>query len=254
MVTEQNLFFAAGVVGLGPALALMFCGLRRYDYPYVDKALFSNRRLFGSFAIGMVVGTLSAAVTYLILFSIAAADLAGLFVLFLAIGLFDESFKLVYLNSRPLRGRFDATFYGVALGLGMAATTAMAWAYQGVRLPDIGFTPVTLLAFAALSVGFNGFGCFTGAVLGLGAAQGYMRIPFAEAASARAVLALLLTLFISAAPSSAELSLGSALTGVALALALTWMAFARLLPEALPQDVRRQRRRRARRGRAAGGP
>ncbi len=250
MVTEQNLFFASGVLGLGPALALMFYGLRKYDYPYVDKALFSNRRLFGSFAIGMVAGTLSAAVTYILLFSFT--DLAGFFLLFLVIGLFDESFKLIYLNSKSLRGRFDAIFYGVALGLGMAATTAMAWAYQGIRLPNIGFSPVTLVAFAALSVGFNGVGSFTGAVLGLGAAQGYMKIPFTEALSARLLLAFLLALFTSFQVS--ELILGAAFVTAALAGVLAWVAYVRVLPEALPQDVRRQRRRRARRGRAARGP
>ncbi len=254
MVTEQNLFFAAGVVGLGPALALMFLGLRRYDYPYVDKALFSNRRLFGSFAIGMIAGTLSAAATYFLFFSFNG--LAGFFILFLLIGIFDESFKLIYLNSKPLRGRFDVIFYGVALGLGMAATTAMAWAYQSFHpvpgLPEVGFTPITLTALAALSVGFNGVGSFTGAVLGLGAAQGYMRIPFTEAISARLVLAFLLAVFMSSPVF--EVILGAAVMAAVLAGVLAWVAYVRVLPEALPQDVRRQRRRRARRGRAARGP
>ncbi|MFQ5553152.1 MAG: hypothetical protein ACE5EW_05485, partial [Thermoplasmata archaeon] len=87
-------FFAAGAVGIGPAFLLMFYTLRRYEYPYVDKALFRSERLFLSFAIGLIIGVITA----VIFDSLRVATVEVAVLALVAVAVFEESFKLVYLN------------------------------------------------------------------------------------------------------------------------------------------------------------
>lgn len=233
-------FFLAGLLGLGPALALMFYTLRNYDYPYVEKALFSDRRLFASFAVGMVAGTASAALTY---FLLPASDFALILVVLLLVALFDELFKMVYLNLRTLRGRFDATFYGAALGLAMGGSSSMAFAY--VALGTLGLGTVTVAFSLAVALSLVGVEFFAGSLLGSGAANGRMVQPLGEALAARTLVAVPLALLLS--PPDATVGWAAGVLAVGGGLGLAWMAHATVLPEALPQDVRRGIRRRRRR-------
>ena len=110
------LMAAAAVLGLGPALALMYIVLRKYTYPAVESPFFSDPRFFGLFVIGLIAGT----VTFVIytFFQWGSLFVAVAFALIL------ELIKLVVLNLRRFHGQSDTIFYGYGLGLGVGCTMA----------------------------------------------------------------------------------------------------------------------------------
>src|SRR5881628_2806232 len=149
-------FLVAFLMGILPGLLILWASLRRFDRPHVDHTLFDDRRVFGSLAVGLIFGTVAS------IFAIVLprGDLASFGVAVAVSFVFEESFKLVWLNRRSYRGRFDTTFYGVPLGIGAAASgvVAAAWALRAVavRLAHGAFLSPFLLQvdepYAALSV------------------------------------------------------------------------------------------------------
>src|SRR6058998_1599485 len=115
-------FFVAFLLGILPGLAILWASLRRFDRPQVDHTLFDDRRVFGSLAVGLIFGTVAS------IFAIALPrrDLVSFAVAVGVSFVFEESFKLAWLNRRSYRGRFDTTFYGVPLGIGAAASGVVA--------------------------------------------------------------------------------------------------------------------------------
>ncbi|MEE9236518.1 MAG: hypothetical protein V3U52_01835 [Thermoplasmata archaeon] len=233
-------FFAAGAIGILPALLFLYYALRRYEYPYVEEALFRNDRLFLSFAVGMIVGVASA-----VLFNSFNIELytVALTVL-LATALFDESFKLVYLNLRSLQRKFDTVFYGSSLGVGMGATFTMAFAFQTFRGPTDPFHPINIFGLLALSIALNSLQFFTGSLIGVGSAKGRLLKSYLQALGFRAIFALLIAPFL--APFQVRnpfIIVGFLLAATAFALFLFWEGHSTVIPESLPADVRRRLRR-----------
>ncbi len=241
-VVVNHEFFAAGAVGIGPALLLMFYTLRRYEYPFVEKALFRSERLFLSFAIGLVVGVVAAVIFNFFQINTTVAALLAL----LAVAVFEESFKIVYLNYKLFRGNFDTVFYGPGLSLGIAATFSMAFAFQVFTQPDVplGALAVNVTVLVLLSLGLNALHFYTGSVQGAGAGGGTPWRSYFQSMGARAVFALLLAPFLAPfqIPNPAVL-VGFLLVAVGFAVYLFWNAYRRVIPNALPSDVRRRLRR-----------
>ena len=50
-------FGLAMVLGIGPALILMYVILRNYTYPRVEQPFFSDPAFFGLFMVGLVIGS-----------------------------------------------------------------------------------------------------------------------------------------------------------------------------------------------------
>ncbi len=237
-------FIASGAIGIGPALLIIYYALRRYEYPYVEQALFRNDRLFLSFGVGMVMGVVSA-----VLFNAFTIELytTALFVL-LIISVFDESFKMVYLNLKPFQGRFDTAFYGSSLGVGMGATFVMAFAFQTfsqpVGQPTDPFHPQNILILLTLSVAMISLQFFTGSLLGVGAAGRRPWRAYLQALGARGVFSLLLAPFL--APfqvANVYVIVGFFLLAAAFAVFLLWEGYSNVIPDSLPADVRRRLRR-----------
>ncbi len=238
----NHAFYAAGAVGIGPALLLMFYTLRRYEYPSVENALFRSDRLFLSFAIGLVIGVITAVVFNAFLVNTTVAALLAL----LAVAVFEESFKLAYLNYKLFRGKFDTVFYGPGLSFGIAATFSMAFAFQVFTQPNVplGALAVNVTILILLSLGLNALHFYTGAVQGAGAGQGTPWRSYFQAMGARAVFALLLAPFL--APfqiRNSAVLVAFLLVAVGFALYLFWNAYSRVIPNSLPSKVRRRLRR-----------
>src|SRR5229473_2579648 len=121
-------FLVAFLMGILPGLAILWASLRRFDRPYVDHTLFDDRRVFESLAVGLIFGTVASVFAIVL----PRGDLASFGVAVAVSFVFEESFKMVWLNRRTYRGRFDTTFYGVPLGIGAAASGVIAagWASQ----------------------------------------------------------------------------------------------------------------------------
>ncbi len=239
-------FFAAGAVGIGPALLLIYYSLRRYEYPYVAEALFRNDRLFLSFAVGMIFGVASA-----VLFNAFRIELyTTALIVLLGIAAFDESFKLVYLNLKFFQRKFDTAFYGSSLGAGMGATFIMAFAFQTFSQPrDVQptdpFHPINILVLLTLSVALNSLQFFTGSIIGVGSAEGRPWRSYIQALGSRAVFALLFAPFL--APfqlANPYIIVAFLLVATGFAIFLFWEGYSNIIPESLPADVRRRLRKR----------
>ena len=107
----------AMILGIGPALALMYLIVREYTFPRVEQPFFSDPTFFSLFIVGLVEGSIlfvllrmfgfASNVIYMLLF--AAVEILAMFVV---------------MNLRRFRGKSDSVFYGFGLGLGMSSGLA----------------------------------------------------------------------------------------------------------------------------------
>ena len=240
MADEQIRLAIAAAVGIGPAFAMMWFSLRRFDYPLAPKALFDDRRVFFSFAVGIVFGVVASALTVLV-----STSGLGVILPLLAVALFEESFKLVYLNRPGYRGRFDTTFYGVTLGVGSSAALAMASAFAFTPNPQsatAGFNPALSVALlVAFSASMALTLASTGALIGFGAAHEQVLRYFPRAFLVRAShLVILVFFFVGEDAGLAAASLAGSLVFAGIVYAYVYRE---ILPETLPTDLRKSLRR-----------
>jgi len=237
LADEQLRFAIAFIVGIAPAMILMWVSLRLFDYPLAPKSLFDDRRVFFAFAVGLGFGAISSSLTY----AISTAGL-GIVVPLIAAALFEESFKLVYLNRKGYRGRFDATFYGLSLGVGSAAALSMASVYNANRFlllsPQL---PLLATALVLFSISMTMILASTGALIGFGSAQEKVLGYFVRAFLTRfSHLAILLFFFVGTDDILSWSSLAASLVFAGVVYAFVYRE---VLPETLPKDLRRQLRR-----------
>ena len=235
-------FLIAFLLGILPGLLVLWASLRRFDRPHVERTLFDDRRVFGSLAVGLVFGTFASVAAVLI----PRVDLLTSVEAIAVILLLEESFKLVWLNRRRYRGRFDTTFYGVPLGVGAAASgvVATAWLSQSHL-----YVPETLALLIVYSFGLSLVNVDTGALIGFGASRGDTWRSFAKALAVRVGHGLFLVPFL--------LEVGepyaalSASTALGFALLVFYYVYRVILPGTLPEEIRREIRRARRRATTA---
>ncbi len=227
------------LVGVGPAAALMWVSLRRFDYPMAPKALFDDRRVFLAFAVGMGFGVFASVLTIFLSVMVAAAGGFGGTLSLFVVALFEVSFMLVYLNRPGYRGRFETTFYGTSLGLGAAATLTMASAFS--LNPTLAGSPelAGLLALFAVSMALI-LGS-TGSLVGFGTARQQAIRYFARAYLVR--LSHLLILFFFFTTQDVPVAAASLVASLAFAAVVYVFVYREILPETLPREIRRELRR-----------
>ena len=103
----------AMILGIGPALALMFLGVRNYTYPRVEQPFFSDPTFFSMLVVGMVGGSI-------LFFAMVALGFATNIVLMVLMAVVESMAMVVVMNLKRFRGKSDTVFYGYALGLGMS--------------------------------------------------------------------------------------------------------------------------------------
>jgi hypothetical protein len=171
---------AAGILGFGPAMTLMFFTLRNYTYPKVEKPFFDDRKLFAFFALGVVLGmVIYAFETWGSLISSSYTIL----LLILGFALMEELMKLAILNFPRFQRKVDTAFYGLSMGLGIAATYTFASVYVFLTNPDLGGKPqvVDLVVAAMLGLLFVLLHGSTTTLIGIGVARGDVSGYFTEA-------------------------------------------------------------------------
>ncbi|OGS51171.1 MAG: hypothetical protein A3K65_05585 [Euryarchaeota archaeon RBG_16_68_12] len=239
MADEQLRLMIALAIGIGPALLMMWLSLRRFDYPLAPKALFDDRRVFFALAVGLGFGVFASALTVLV-----ASSGIGLILTLLAIALFESSFLLAYLNRRGYRGRFDTTFYGASLGVGVSATLGMATVYT--QNPEIAGRPDWFAFLVPFSLSTSLALASVGSLIGYGTAHGQVLRYFTRAYLVRASHLLILAFFIIGGGDpgfSVALSVISLVASVVFAGVVYAFVYREILPETLPRDLRRTLRR-----------
>lgn len=239
MADENLRFFASLLLGLGPALFLMWHALRRFDVPRASRALYDDRKAFTSLAAGMVFGVLASILSVTIQIG-ADAAFAGI-LLFLSI-LLEELFKLVYLNRKAYRGKFDTTFYGVTLGVGMSSTVVLASAY--LANPATLLMPGTIAVLLVFSLSMAFVHAASGSIIGFGTAHGPTGSAVVKAIAVRAIHGYLLLTFILGLGGEVFQLVSLGLATAFAALAYAWV-YREVLPDTLPRELRRELRRRA---------
>lgn len=248
MATQLD-FFVALVMGIGPALFLMWFSLRKFDKPFTQYTLFDDRRVFGNLAVGLIFGVIASWLE-----GVALSGISGTVVALAFFFLFEESFKLAYLNRKGYRGRFDTTFYGVSLGVGAAATavvSTVAGQQASVLYSAQGAGLLVLLSFSLCLVNAD-----TGAFIAFGSAHGDTLRSFLKALAIRYGHGALLFPYLlasSATSGSPEVLSLLSFVGIALSAVLAGIVYhyvyTNLLPGTLPDDIRREMRRERRRAR-----
>ncbi|HEX9340264.1 MAG TPA: hypothetical protein VF992_03720 [Thermoplasmata archaeon] len=241
-------FLVALAIGIAPALFLVWFSLRRFDRPFVDRTLFDDRRVFGGFAVGMVFGTVASALN-LAIGSGYVTNLAGSIALLASILFLEELFKVVYLNRRGYRERFDTTFYGVPIGVGIASTSVVAtiaWVVGDALYSALAF-PLILL----FSVSLSFVHADSGALIGFGASRGDLWGGLRKALAVRyAHIALMLPFLLLSGQAAGTDILIPALLGLLSSIAFAAIVYdyvyRLVLPGTLPEDLRRELRRQKR--------
>lgn len=237
---EDQLAFGISLgLGLGPAVAVLWHSLRSFDYPRVEKTLFDDRRVFLSLGVGLVFGTLSSFLSL----GFRGLDLATDVIVLFAFAVLEASFLLAYLNRRGYRQRFDTTFYGVPLGVGLAATLVLA---SGLVNASTLLSPATFVLLLVFSLSLSLIEGSVGALIGFGCAKGIPWPYFLRALGARAAyIVLALTFFVEG--TDVALRILSLFMALLAALLVYWYVYVFILPETLPGELRRLRRKAARR-------
>jgi hypothetical protein len=233
-------FLVAFLLGILPGLLVLWTSLRRFDRPHVERTLFDDRRVFGSLAVGLVFGTFASVAAILLPRNDILTSVEAIAVVLVL----EESFKLVWLNRRIYRGRFDTTFYGVPLGVGAAASGVVAAAWLTLTRSNL-YVPETLALLIVYSFGLSLVNVDTGALIGFGASRGDTWRAFARALAVRVGHGLFLVPFL--------LEVGepyaalSAATALGFAFIVYYYVYLVILPGTLPEEIRREIRRARRR-------
>jgi len=169
---------AAGIAGFGPAMALLYFTVRNYTYPKVEKPFFDDRKLFAFFALGVVLGMVIYA------FEAYGGTIASsytILILIMGFALMEELMKLVILNFPRFQRKVDTAFYGLSMGLGIAATYTFASVY--IFLNDLGGKPevADLVVASMLGLLFVLMHGSTTTLIGIGVARGEVSGYFPEA-------------------------------------------------------------------------
>jgi len=168
---------ASAAAGFAPAMILLYYTLRDYTYPKVEKPFFDDRKLFAFFALGVVLGMVIFAFESYAGFG-AGAEV--LLLLILGFALMEELMKLIILNFPRFQRKIDTAFYGLSMGLGMAATFTFATIY--VFLLDLTDPqPVDFVAVTFLGLLFVLLHGSTTAIIGVGVARGEAKGYFMDA-------------------------------------------------------------------------
>jgi hypothetical protein len=244
MAVTQVDFGVALILGIAPALGFLWWSIRRFDIPFTQYRLFDDRKLFGSFAVGMIFGVL---ISYLRLL-IGAVDLTSSVLVFLGILLTEELFKVVYSNRRGYRQRFDTTFYGLALGVGSSATAVVATVVW-TALPQL-YQPIGFAVLVLYSLNLAAVNADTGALIGFGASRGDLWRSFEKAVAIRYAHGGLLIVFLAAGPFVPPVLVFATLaTALVFVFVVYHYVYTTLLPGTLPEELQREMRRERRRAR-----
>jgi hypothetical protein len=228
----------AGLLGIGPALAFLFHAMRRYDVPFVEEPLFDSSKLFMLFAGGMIFGGVSAFMSFTFP---PAVDFLAVLALLLGFALFEELFKFVVVNMKQFQLKYDTTFYGLSLGLGISAVTMLMTSYvlMPVEFNTSAYVGIALAAVYSISV--CALHASTGSYIGYGSATGYVWNYFIQAMIARVAFAVMIVPFI--------LGDGGVLPALSIAVAAVFSillyvhVYTRILPETLPDKEKKKKRR-----------
>lgn len=236
--------FGAMMMGALPALMLLFYMLHPFE------GLYSDRSSFNAFVVGMAFGV-AVGVIHVAIDPFALQALALAIIIFvIGFGVFDQFLRVVIWNSSRFTGRMETTFWGTAFGLGYGAMLSALWFYRSFTHPDIEINTWVVTAYIAAAFAFAVVHGATGMLVGFGAAigevwrYGLLGIGLEAVLNFLWYLALVSSIY---TPSGVlpvwEMTVLSMSIATVYGYAVLRWTMRRIVPELLPKDVMRLRRR-----------
>ena len=133
--------YIAAIFAFAPTLILMYIVLKKYTYPAVEQPFFSDPRLFGLFAVGLIAGIL--------LFAFYTYLNRGNLIHMALYSVVQCLAMVIVMNLKRFHGKSDSVFYGYGLGLGMGCTMAFGtiWYTSSLilNMTDGGFDALSMI-------------------------------------------------------------------------------------------------------------
>jgi hypothetical protein len=217
----------SSIIGFVPAILLLFILLRRYE------EFFRESKIFQAFAAGMVLGMVITVVE-----SSIAITLITLAVLF---PIFEESIKLVILNWPKMRGKIKTVYYGASLGVGIGSMTIIPAAFfTFTTYPETFGNPQSYFDLILLSFNFCLLNAATGVMIGYGSSKHQIFSFYIKATILHMVYSFFYFIYI---VTDGNMKYGPLLIATIIAFGLFLYVLRDLLPDAVPADMMRKKRR-----------
>jgi hypothetical protein len=227
----------SSIIGFVPAVFILYLLLRRYEEYLGEK------NIFLAFAVGLILGMIIT-VFHLVSddFILAFLDLS-LLVYVVMFALFEEAAKLVILNLPRLHLKYETTYYGAGLGLGIGSMAIVAISFKlFLDNPSALGNPLTLFGLFVLSFNYCLLHSSTGVIIGFGCAKGYVFHLFIWAVIAHAAYNLILLPFMW----GVAFAYGSLFLATIFVIFLFWYVLREIMPEAVPPEMQKKKRREVR--------
>lgn len=227
----------AAAIGFAPPIILMLWTLQKYTYPRVEKPYFSDPKLFGLFAVGIVVGVALYVVSLVLPLEYTIVGF-----------LLEEAVKLMIMNMPRFQRRADTPFYAFGLSAGMAS--ALAFGIVNRTLAGVGLDVLAILITVIYSSMLALLHISTGTTIGMGVARGTPWPFFGQAVVVHLAVALMLLPSSDITLSEGDL-LGMALFLIALIFTAIYYYFVheRLLPQYVKEALEKTSERRPKKAR-----
>jgi hypothetical protein len=150
--------------------------------------------------------------------------------------------------------KFDTTFYGLSMSVGIAAAMAFYDNYFILRSGGLISDPLALFTQIMFSIGIVALHASTGSLIGFGASKGDVFPSLLQAIIYRAFYVLLILPFyiIPEFPDLVLVGFAFVVISTMYALLLYRRAYRFILPNTLPEDLRKKKAREARKKRISG--
>jgi hypothetical protein len=236
--------FVAMMMGAVPALLLMFYMLKPFEGLYADRSTF-NSFVIGM-AIGVGVGVMHVAIDPYALLTVPSA------ILIVGIGcaVFDQFLRVVLWNSPRFSGKMETTFYSTAFGLGYASMLVALWFYRSFTHPEIEINAYVVTAYLGASFAFAVIHGSTGMLVGFGAAigevwrYGLLGVGMQSILNFLWYLALISSIYTPVGVLSVwEMTVIAMFFGTIYGFFILRWTMGKVVPELLPKDTMRARRR-----------
>ncbi len=151
----MNPISTIGLISFAPAILILYKVLGDRE------AYFKHNKVFFMLAFGMLVGMLIG------LFSLTIP--LHVFFWSLALVALIELTKFIVLMTKPFRLKHDTTFYGMAMGIGIAPVMVFLYGYFAALIE---ISPKTAIFIGLLSISYTFIHASTGAFIGYGCYKG----------------------------------------------------------------------------------
>ncbi|MGB9635857.1 MAG: hypothetical protein ACPL1Y_01225 [Thermoplasmata archaeon] len=231
-------FSIASIIGIIPAIVLLYNLLKKYEQPYVEYALFDFSRVGMGFIIGLFAGIVAAIGRYVFYEVITTSEWVELvIIMLLCFPFFEELLKLIILNTKFFRRKFDTVFYGISLGISIGLMTFISFAIFALSNTDIAASPAYIGILLLAAMNFIFINAFTGSLIAYGVYVQSIWAHLLRAVLFSAINNLLMFPFFRAIPNIMYLFLFFAFLYSIFAV---YLIERKVIPSAIPEKIKKE--------------